>query len=72
MVKHFLHISDYSNDELWEILHLAKEVKTKFHNREEYKPFKDQSLAMILPIVCTDSGHGLPRFPSEILLLLLQ
>ena len=29
------------------MLHLAKEIKTKFHKREDYKPFKDQSLAMI-------------------------
>ena len=47
MAKHFLHIADYSKDELWDILHLAKEIKTRFHNREKYKPFKDQSLAMI-------------------------
>ena len=47
MPRHFLHIADYSKDELWDILHLAKEIKTKFHNREEYKPFKKQSLAMI-------------------------
>jgi len=47
MPNHFLHIADFSKDELWNILHLAKEIKTKFHNREDYKPFKDQSLAMI-------------------------
>ena len=47
MPNHFLHIADFSKDELWDILHLAKEIKTKFHNREVYKPFKDQSLAMI-------------------------
>lgn len=47
MPNHFLHIADFSKDELWNMLHLAKEIKTKFHNREEYKPFKDQSLAMI-------------------------
>ncbi|MBT3501547.1 MAG: ornithine carbamoyltransferase [Candidatus Marinimicrobia bacterium] len=47
MPNHFLHIADFSKNELWEMLHLAKEIKTKFHNREEYKPFKDQSLAMI-------------------------
>ena len=47
MPKHFLHISDFSKDELWNMLHLAKEIKTKFHKREDYKPFKDQSLAMI-------------------------
>lgn len=47
MVKDFLHISDYSEDQLWEILNLAKELKTKFHNKENYKPFNDRSLAMI-------------------------
>ena len=47
MPSHFLHIADFSKDELWNILHLAKEIKTKFHNREDYKPFNDQSLAMI-------------------------
>ena len=47
MQKHFLHLSDYSTDEIWELLHLAKELKIKFHNKEMYKPFKDRSLAMI-------------------------
>ena len=47
MPKHFLHISDYDSDDIWEILHLAKELKTKFHNRDNYKPFQDRSLAMI-------------------------
>ena len=47
MPNHFLHIADFSKDELWNMLHLAKEIKTKFHNREDYKPFNDQSLAMI-------------------------
>ena len=47
MVKHFLHISDYSKEELLDILHLAKELKIKFRNREDYTPFKNCSLAMI-------------------------
>ena len=47
MAKHFLHISDYNTDQIWEILHLSKELKTKFHNKENFKPFKDRSLAMI-------------------------
>ena len=46
-MKHFLHISDYSEFELWEILNLAKDLKQKFHNREDYKPFHNKSLAMI-------------------------
>ena len=47
MVKHFLHISDYSSDQLWDILNLAKELKVKFHKKETYRPFENQSLAMI-------------------------
>ena len=47
MGKHFLHLADYSADEIWELLHLAKELKIKFQNKEKYKPFKDRSLAMI-------------------------
>ena len=46
-VKHFLHISDYSKEELWEILDLAKIVKSKFRKREDYKVFNNKSLAMI-------------------------
>ena len=46
-VKHFIHISDYSKEELWEILDLAKIVKSKFHMREDNKVFNNKSLAMI-------------------------
>ena len=47
MVKHFLHISDYSSAQLWDILNLAKELKIKFRKKETYRPFENQSLAMI-------------------------
>ena len=47
MAKHFLHLSDFSKNQIWEILQLAKDLKTKFHNKEDFKPFKNQSLAMI-------------------------
>ena len=47
MVKHFLHISDYNSEELWDILHLSKDVKEKFSKRQDYTPFKNKSLAMI-------------------------
>ena len=46
-IKHFLHISDYNSEELCDILHLSKEVKEKFRNRQDYTPFKNKSLAMI-------------------------
>ena len=47
MANHFLHISDYSTDALWDILKLAKKLKQKFRDREEYKIFNNKSLAMI-------------------------
>lgn len=47
MKRDFLHIHDLSADEILEILNLAGEVKTRLKNREDYKPFKDHSLAMI-------------------------
>ena len=40
-MKHFLHISDYNESELWEILNLAKALKEKFHSNEDYNPFKN-------------------------------
>ena len=47
MNKHFLHISDYSTEELWDIMNLAKVVKKKFHQKADYPHFKNKSLAMI-------------------------
>ena len=47
MNKHFLHISDYNTEELWEIMNLAKVVKKKFHQKADYPHFKNKSLAMI-------------------------
>ena len=47
VANHFLHISDYSTDALWDILKLAKKLKKKFRDREEYKIFNNKSLAMI-------------------------
>jgi len=47
VADHFLHISDYSTDALWDILKLAKKLKQKFRNREEYKIFNNKSLVMI-------------------------
>jgi len=46
-MKHFLHISDYTQKDLWKILNLAKSLKENFHNQSDYKLFKNKSLAMI-------------------------
>lgn len=47
MIKNFIHITDFTTEEIRETLELAKEIKTKLKNGENYKPFKDHSLAMI-------------------------
>ena len=78
MKRDFLHITDFNTEEVWETLELAKEIKVKLKNREEYKPFKDQSLAMIFakPSARTRvsfetgffrlGGHALYLSPSDI------
>jgi ornithine carbamoyltransferase len=45
--RDFLHITDFTADEIHETFALAKEVKARFKNREDYKPFKDFTMAMI-------------------------
>jgi ornithine carbamoyltransferase len=47
MKRDFLHITDFTNEEILETLELAKWIKNKFYNRELYHPFKDRSMAMI-------------------------
>ncbi len=47
MTKDFVHIRDFSKDEILATLDLAQEIKEKFHRKEKYKPFDDRSLAMI-------------------------
>jgi ornithine carbamoyltransferase len=45
--RDFLHITDFTADEIMEVFALAKEVKARFAGREDYKPFKDHTMAMI-------------------------
>ncbi|MCP4752666.1 MAG: ornithine carbamoyltransferase [Proteobacteria bacterium] len=47
MKRDFLHVDDFSTDEIWETFDIAKEVKEKIKKRENYKPFRDHTLAMI-------------------------
>ena len=47
MKRDYLHTTDFSTEEILELLDLSREIKTKLKNREDYKPFKDHSLAMI-------------------------
>ncbi len=78
MKRDFLHVTDFSGDEIMATFDLAREVKAKLKNREDYKPFKDQSLAMIFakPSARTRvsfetgffrlGGHALYLGPSDI------
>ena len=47
MKRDFLHITDFTSEEIWETLELARWIKNKFHSGLEYHPFNDRSLAMI-------------------------
>ena len=47
MKRDFIHVTDFTTAEIWETLELAREVKARLKNREDYKPFKDRSMAMI-------------------------
>jgi ornithine carbamoyltransferase len=45
--RDFLHVDDLSTEEIWQVLELARDIKAKFGRREDFKPFRDHSLAMI-------------------------
>ena len=47
MKRDFLHITDFTKEEIWETLELARWIKNKFYSGEEYLPFKGKTLAMI-------------------------
>jgi ornithine carbamoyltransferase len=76
--KDFLHIDDWSTDEILGALDLATAVKTKLKNREPFAPFKDRTLAMVFakPSARTRvsfetgfsrmGGHAVYLGPSEV------
>lgn len=47
MARHFLSITDFSRDEIYEVFDLSKEMKTKTHSREPHPHLSGYSLAMI-------------------------
>ncbi len=78
MKRDFLHITDFTTDEIHATFALAKEIKHRFKRREDYRPFKDHSMAMIFakPSARTRisfetgffrmGGHALYLGPSDI------
>ena len=47
MKKDFIHISDLTSDEIFDVLDKAKWIKNKFKSNEDHKPFNGKTLAMI-------------------------
>jgi ornithine carbamoyltransferase len=45
--RDFIHVDDFSSDEIQAVLSLAQEVKAKFQRGENFRPFENQTLAMI-------------------------
>jgi ornithine carbamoyltransferase len=45
--RDFLHITDFTTDEIHQVLDLSTEVKTRIRTDKDYQPFKGQSMAMI-------------------------
>ena len=47
MKRDFIHITDFTTEEILDTLELARELKEKFHKKDKHHFFKDRSLAMI-------------------------
>ncbi|MBN2281490.1 MAG: ornithine carbamoyltransferase [Candidatus Marinimicrobia bacterium] len=47
MAFNFLHITDFTSEEILETFEIARKVKAKVKNGEEFTPFKGKTLAMI-------------------------
>lgn len=78
MNKDYLHVDDWSVDEILSALDLAIEVKSKFIRKEPYYPFKNHSLGMIFTKpsartrvsfevgFCRLGGHAVYLGPAEV------
>ncbi|MFZ7128457.1 MAG: ornithine carbamoyltransferase [Desulfobacterales bacterium] len=47
MKRHFIHLDDWTEEEILQLLDLAAEVKNRFKRRDDFTPFRGQTLAMI-------------------------
>jgi len=76
--RDFLHVDDLSTAEIWQVLEIARDVKDRFRRREDFKPFRNHSLAMIFAKpsartrvsfetgFCRMGGHALYLTPQDI------
>lgn len=47
MKRDFIHITDFTTEEILDTLELARKLKEKFHDKDRHHIFRDRSLAMI-------------------------
>lgn len=47
MKRDFIHITDFTTEEIFDTLELAQKLKEKFHDKDKHHVFRDRSLAMI-------------------------
>jgi len=47
MKRDFIHITDFTTEEILDTLELAQKLKEKFHDKDKHHVFRDRSLAMI-------------------------
>ena len=47
MKRDFIHITDFTTEEILDTLELARKLKEKFHDKDKHHIFRDRSLAMI-------------------------
>lgn len=47
MKRDFIHITDFTTEEILDTLELAQKLKEKFHEKDKHHIFRDRSLAMI-------------------------
>jgi ornithine carbamoyltransferase len=46
-IRHCIKVDDFSKEEILDLFNLASDLKSKYRNKEEFKPFNNHSLAMI-------------------------
>jgi len=46
-IKHCIKVDDFSKEEILNLFNLASDLKSKYRNKEEFKPFNNHSLAMV-------------------------
>ena len=46
-IRHCIKVDDFSKEEILNLFNLASDLKLKYRNKEEFKPFNNHSLAMV-------------------------